>query len=89
MLNVQNIPDQNDEELYSLVCNIMQFVCLYEFAAWHIKCPASSQGRVTSRMQERIYIPTYDIWMRHRKHSAVVRYPAFSASCDVYYYSLL
>ena len=48
----------------------MQFVCLYEFAAWYIKCLAPSQGIVTSRMQERIYIPAYDVWMRRRKHSA-------------------
>ena len=44
---------------------------------------------VTARMHERIYISAYDIWMRRRKHAAIVRYPTFSVSSDDYYYSLL
>ena len=40
-------------------------------------------------MQECIYLPAYDVWIRRRKHSTVGRCPAFSASCDDYYYSLL
>ena len=67
----------------------VQFVCLYEFASWYIKCAAPSQGMVTARMHERIYISAFDTWMRRRKHAAVVRYPTFSVSSDDYYYSLL
>ena len=96
VVELNSLPDEStDIFMYNIVDyyyarpQTMQYICLYEFASWFMKCSAPAQGLVTERMQERIYISKYDVWMMRRKRSAVVRYPTFSISCDDYYFSLL
>ena len=74
-------------DYYTARPDSMETMSLHYFAAWFIKCPAPTSQ--SSRLLERIYIQKYDVWVRKRRTSVVIRFPCFSVTNDDYYFSLL
>lgn len=65
-------------------------MCSHEFSAWFVRCCAPAGCKPSRARLERIKISEpYNIWMRSRSKSAVVRFFQVKKYTDDYYYSLL
>ena len=74
-------------DYYSARPSSMETMSLHYFASWYKKCPPPV--RQSARSLERLYVEKYNIWIRKRKSSVVIRFPSFSISNDDYYFTLL
>lgn len=64
---------------------------LFYFASWFETCPApqTNSARIRTNQLQRVYITSFDVWLKKRSKPCVLRFPSFALLSEDYFLCML